>query len=156
MSTQTLQQLKELIGDKLITHEEHDTIPRSSHEAAKIRGSNVEDGAKAIICVDKKGFFQVVVRAHQRIDMKALKQIREQKNITLASPQDVLQLTDCVVGSVPPFGILWDIPVYVDEQVVEKDEIVFSAGTLNDSIYIHPQDLVDINKAQVIAVSKDS
>ena len=35
----------------------------------------------------------------------------------------------CDVGSMPPFGNLFGLPVLVDELLAENDEIVFNAGT---------------------------
>ena len=34
----------------------------------------------------------------------------------------------------PPFGNLYDVPVYVDKALAEDDEIVFQAGTHTDTI----------------------
>ncbi|HEX2729657.1 MAG TPA: YbaK/EbsC family protein [Rubrobacteraceae bacterium] len=41
---------------------------------------------------------------------------------------------DCEVGAMPPFGNLYDVPVYVDEALTEDDEIVFRAGTHTDTM----------------------
>ena len=37
--------------------------------------------------------------------------------------------TDCEVGAMPPFGNLYDMGVYVSEQLAEDEEIAFNAGT---------------------------
>lgn len=36
---------------------------------------------------------------------------------------------ECEVGAMPPFGNLYDMPVYVDERLSEDEEIAFNAGT---------------------------
>ena len=41
---------------------------------------------------------------------------------------------DCEVGAMPPFGNLYDVPVYVDKALTEDDTIVFNAGTHTDTI----------------------
>ena len=61
-----------------------------------------------------------------------------------------ISLTDCVLGSVPPFGKLWNIDVFIDESLTRIDEVVFSAGTLEDSIFLAPSVLVQINDAQIV------
>lgn len=99
-----------------------------------------------------KKFIQAIVPAHKRISLKKLKKIVDEKNVSLAHPDEVQIITDCVVGSVPPFASLWDIESYMDKTVLDIDEIVFSAGTLEDSIFITPQDLSKINKSHVVDI----
>lgn len=41
---------------------------------------------------------------------------------------------DCALGAIPPFGNLYGLPTYVDRTVARNQEIVFSAGTITDSI----------------------
>jgi Ala-tRNA(Pro) deacylase len=155
MSEQTKQEILNLLKDKIINHQTHDVIPRDSLSASKIRGTKHEEATKAIILEDSKGYFQVILEAHKKINMKVLKKLREVKNCSLAHPDKVQELTDCVVGSVPPFGILWNIPVYADTQLQGLDETIFSAGTLTDTMRIKVKDLLEINKAKVYDLSKE-
>jgi Ala-tRNA(Pro) deacylase len=41
---------------------------------------------------------------------------------------------DCEVGAMPPFGNLYGVPVYVDTSLTSDEEIVFNAGTHQDTI----------------------
>jgi Ala-tRNA(Pro) deacylase len=41
---------------------------------------------------------------------------------------------DCQPGTVPPFGELYNLPVYMDRSLAAAREIIFSAGTLCESI----------------------
>jgi Ala-tRNA(Pro) deacylase len=43
---------------------------------------------------------------------------------------------DCEVGAMPPFGNLYDVPVYVDVALAEDESIVFRAGTHTDTMSI--------------------
>lgn len=157
MSIKTLLEIKDLLDSKNISfrHITHDTIGRDSLSASKTRGTDISRGAKALVLETKdKKIFQVVISADLRLDLKKVKTVLGQKNVSLAHPDNVFALSDCVVGSVPPFGILWNIDVFVDESILKKEEVVFSAGTLEDSIFIKPQDLVSCNNAVVVDVSK--
>lgn len=49
---------------------------------------------------------------------------------------------DCQVGAMPPFGNLYDLPVYVDQNLAEDEMIVFQAGTHVDSIGMKFADFV--------------
>ena len=150
MSQETFLQIKETLDNskveyKHLTHEHVHT----SEDAAKIRGTNIEDAAKAIILkVEHKSvdgakkfeFIQAVIPANQKIDLKKLKILLNSKNISLASPNEVLEHTGCTIGSVPPFGKMFNIQMFLDESILKKDVIVFSAGTHNDSIQMKAQD----------------
>ncbi|MCA9381711.1 YbaK/EbsC family protein, partial [Candidatus Dojkabacteria bacterium] len=48
------------------------------------------------------------------------------------------------VGGVPPFGIIFDIPTYFDESILEQDEVAFSAGKDNYTIVLKSADLEKI------------
>jgi Ala-tRNA(Pro) deacylase len=99
-------------------------------------------------------FIQAVIPANERIDLKKLKIILDSKNISLASPDEVLERTGCTVGSVPPFGKLFDIQMYADETILKKDFIVFSAGTHNDSIQMKAQDYLTILEPKIVEFKK--
>jgi len=43
---------------------------------------------------------------------------------------------DCDVGAMPPFGNLYDVPVYVDKTLAEDETIVFTAGTHTDTMSV--------------------
>ena len=41
---------------------------------------------------------------------------------------------DCEVGAMPPFGNLYEVPVYVEAALAEDETIVFRAGTHTDTM----------------------
>jgi Ala-tRNA(Pro) deacylase len=43
---------------------------------------------------------------------------------------------DCELGAMPPFGNLYDLPVYVEETLTEDEIIVFRAGTHTDTMSV--------------------
>jgi Ala-tRNA(Pro) deacylase len=43
---------------------------------------------------------------------------------------------DCEVGAMPPFGNLYEVPVYVEAALAEDETIVFRAGTHTDTMSI--------------------
>lgn len=155
MSQKTLIHIQEILNStnssfRLLNHE---TIPKDSKGASIIRGTTHDHGAKALVLKTKSGkFIQAIVPANKRISLKKLRKIIEEKNVSLAHPDEVFSLTECIVGSVPPFGLLWNIEVYIDKTLLSIDEIVFSAGTLEDSIFIKPKILVIINNATVVNI----
>jgi Ala-tRNA(Pro) deacylase len=41
---------------------------------------------------------------------------------------------DCAIGAMPPFGNLYDLPVYVDRTLAQDEHMVFQAGTHADTM----------------------
>lgn len=142
------QRIKELLDQngydyKVFKHEHVVT----SEDAARIRGTDIRNGAKALVLQSKSGkFFMVVISAAERVDLKKFKQAIMEKNVALASPEEVLKKTRCTVGSVPPFGNLFDIPVYIDKSFLSKERIVFSAGSHTKSIEMNLKDYLEMVK----------
>lgn len=164
MGVETFLKIKQILDDSHIeyTHLTHERVHRSE-DAAKIRGTNIDEAAKAIILkVEKKSedkgkfyeFIQVVIAGNEKIDLKKLRKIFNSKNIALASPDEVFEKTDCTIGSVPPFGILFNIPVYIDEGLLNKERIVFSAGTHFDSIIMKPEDYMRLINPKILDLKK--
>ncbi len=56
---------------------------------------------------------------------------------------------DCEVGAMPPFGNLYQVPVYVDKALAEDETIVFQAGTHTDTISMKYADYQRLVKPQV-------
>ncbi len=156
MGIEVFEKIKKLLDEHHVNYQvlEHEHVVTSA-DAAKIRGTKLEEAAKALVLQSKEGaFVQFVIPAARRLHLKKVKKLLEVKNIALASPDDVLKKTDCTVGSVPPFGILFNIPVYLDRSILELDMLVFSAGTHNHSIKIKPKDYVLVVKPEVVDVLK--
>ncbi len=61
-------------------------------------------------------------------------------SLSFASPEEVLQVTNCKVGGVPPFGNLFNIPVYLDKGMLENVIMDFNAGLQTVSMEMKVED----------------
>ena len=52
--------------------------------------------------------------ASKKFNWKLLKKLISAKKIDLAGAEDVLKITGCISGAVPPFGSIFDCPTIVD------------------------------------------
>ena len=160
MSESTFLRIKELLDTKKISYEHfiHAHVT-TSQDAAAIRNTSLDDAAKAIICkVEKRDgsfeFIQAILQASKRIDLKKLKGFLDSRNVALASPDEVLEKTGCTIGSVPPFANLFNIKMYVDEGLLQRESIVFSAGTHTDSIQMKAEDYLKVVEPTVLGFKK--
>ena len=116
----------------------------------------MKTGVKALILKTQKGNFVTgLVAADRKIDLKKLAKILGTRRLQLASPQETLKITGCEVGSVHPFGNLYDIPTYLDSSILENDKVNFNAGLHTVSIQMKAKDLIKAIRPVVEDFSKN-
>ena len=132
---------------------EHEPV-YTSQEAAKIRGVELKTGCKSMVLKTKDGKFVLAnVAANKKIDLKKLERMLDRK-LSFASKEEVLQITNCESGSVPPFGKLFGLPTFLDESVLENDFVNFNIGMLTRSVKISKQDLLKLMDPTISKFSK--
>ncbi len=100
----------------------------TSEEAARIRGTPLASGAKALIVKGEDGFVMFVVPADRKLDSYAVRRAKGWKKLRFATREEVLELTGLTPGSIPPFGSLFGLPTHCDERLGDNDVINFNAG----------------------------
>lgn len=91
--------------------------------------------AKTVVVKADDRFALAVLPASMRTDMARLKGVLGAKEVRLATEAEFAGLfPDCELGAMPPFGNLYGVPVYADSALAKDDEIVFNAGTHQDTI----------------------
>jgi Ala-tRNA(Pro) deacylase len=73
------------------------------------------------------------------------------KYLALATEEEVRELfPESEVGAVPPFGALFNKPVYLDVRLAEEPYILFNGGTHRDAIHISVADYVRVADPKII------
>jgi Ala-tRNA(Pro) deacylase len=119
---------------------EHEKIPYSVHshpqaytalEIAALEHVKGRMLAKVVIVKGGAGdLVMVVLPADRRVDFRKAGAVLGTEELRLAQEADFQDtFPACDLGSMPPFGNLFELPVLVDDLLAENDEIVFSAGT---------------------------
>jgi Ala-tRNA(Pro) deacylase len=77
------------------------------------------------------------------------------KTIRLAKEGEFADLfPDCEVGSMPPFGNLYNVPVYVDEGLAAVRDIVFEVGSHTETFKMKFADYAGLANPKVQAFAK--
>ena len=121
----------------------------TSEDAARVRGTRPRQGDKALVVRAEDRFVHCVLPAHLRADNAALRAILGTRKLRFATRDELLGLTGCEPGAVPPFGNLFGLPVLVDEALCVNERVVFNAGSHARSITMRCADLVRISGATV-------
>lgn len=121
-----------------------------SEEVARIRGTEVGQGAKAMACkLQMPGaparHVLAVLAADRQLDLAALAAQQAAKKGSLMSPREIDALTGCVLGAIPPFSFHPDLQLVADPELFERyTEIAFNAGRLDASIVLASEDYLRI------------
>jgi Ala-tRNA(Pro) deacylase len=86
-----------------------------------------------------------VVPANESIDFERLAKLAGAHNAELADEGEFQDLFPyCETGAMPPFGNLYDMDVYVDEELTKDEKIAFNAGSHNELMQIEYEDFEDL------------
>jgi nondiscriminating aspartyl-tRNA synthetase len=150
--------VKELLDKAGVRYQsyEHEAV-YTSEQAAKVRGTDLKQGVKALVLVGDEKPVMVVVSADKQVDLGKVKVGVGCKLIRLAKAEEVEKYTGGVrIGAVPPLGNLYQMPVYVDRELGENKEIAFNAGLNTRSVKIKYDDFVKVVNPQVGSFSSSN
>ncbi|MDP5292885.1 YbaK/EbsC family protein [Oceanimonas sp. CHS3-5] len=149
MPAQRLQQYLDQQGVKyrVISHSPAFTAQEVA-EAAHIPGRMM---AKVVIMTLDGQMAMVAVPAPKIIHPRNLARSLSVQQATLLHENDFReQFPDCEAGALPPFGNLYEMPVYIDSELARQQEIVFSAGSYRELFSLPMKDYLRLVQPQEI------
>ena len=97
--------------------------------------------AKSVLVKTDRGAVLAVLPAIHLIDLKKLKVALGAKQLTIAKETDIKrQFPDIEVGAMSPFGNLYGVPVIVDRDLGEAEEVVFNGGSHTETVKLRYRD----------------
>ena len=110
--------------------------------------------AKCVLVWIDNYYAMVVLPADHRVDFDLLRSCLRAKDAGLIREEEMHRLfPDCEVGAEPPFGNLYDLPVYVAATLADDDFITFNAGTHDEAIRMALDDFERITDPSIIDCS---
>jgi Ala-tRNA(Pro) deacylase len=122
---------------------------RTSAEAAQVRGTPLEQGAKALVCHADARTVLIVLPADRRLDGRAFKRERDVRNVRMVSAEELHALTGLEPGAVPPFGALFGLPTFVDARLLDQPQLAFNAGSRTTSLILATADYARLAEATI-------
>ena len=150
--------LKKLFDDNKIkyNHMIHSSA-KTSEEVAKIRGTPLETGAKAMIIKIDDGFVEVVIPANKKFQSRPAKKLLKTDCLRFATKEELSNLTHCIQGAVPPFGSIFGLQTYCDQEIFNNlnyDYISFNGGLRTRSFQIKKDDYKKIENPILCNICK--
>lgn len=151
----TLEHIRSWLTTEGVTFREaHHEPTRTSEESARARGEEMRIGGKALVIKVDDTFRLFVLSADRKLDSAAIKQYFGAKRTRFATPEELMQMTGLVPGSVPPFGKpILPFQLYTDPSVFENPRVAFNAGSLTDSMIIPIEDYRRLAAPEIFAFS---
>ena len=139
---------------------EHEEAGKSRQSVAEIRGTELGQGAKALVCHVKgngvKLYVLAILPADKQADLSKLALAMGGRRASLASPDEVMELTGCVFGAVPPVSFHPQLKLIADPSLYERyDELAFNAGLRDHSIIIKTEDYKRIVHPELVDFLKE-
>ena len=111
--------------------------------------------AKTIVLKSGKGVFvMAVVPANYQVDLDKISEVHGD-DLSLATEREFEKLfPGCETGGMPPFGNLFDLPVYVSKTLSECNEIAFNAGNHRELLQMPFEDYKRLVKPVIAEFSR--
>ena len=108
--------------------------------------------AKTVIVRSPNGYAMAVLPGRlQNRFRSSWRQRLNFEHLRLATEEEVRELfPESEVGAMPPFGALFDMPVYLDVRLAEEPYILFNAGTHRDAIHMSVADYLRLADPTII------
>jgi len=110
-----------------------------------------EDVAKTVVVKMDGEMALVVLSALNMIRMNHLEEFTGSREVELASEEEFKdRFPDCEVGAMPPFGNLYEMDTYVEEDLAKDHQIAFNAGTHTELIRMAYEDFEELVHPKVL------
>jgi len=130
--------------------------------AASAVGVHPSQILKSVLFVVKEGADDlrpvlVVANGLSRISYKKLADYLgvSRRQVRIAQPAQVRELTGYAVGTVPPFGHRQSLQTLLDEGVIDEDEVYAGGGAINALIHLRVAEMQRVLNAEVVALSEE-
>jgi len=110
--------------------------------------------AKAVMVKIDGSMAMAVLPASRHVDFDAMEAAVGSGHIELATETEFRNLfPQCELGAMPPFGNLYNIPVYVAVALAEDEDIAFNAGTHRELVRMKYTDYERLVKPTLVKFS---
>jgi len=122
---------------------------RTAKDAAIALGCDVGAIVKSLLFKTGDNFTLCLVAGDKRCSLNKLKKIKNIKDISMASPEEVKNQTGYTIGGVSPVGHLNKLEIFIDKSLERFNELFAAAGHPNCVFKINFNDIQKITNGKV-------
>ena len=132
----SLNKLKEFLDNSLVPYEvlTH-PLAFTAQQLAAVQHVKGKQLAKVVVARSGSEFIMIVLPAPYHVGLQRARAVTGRQDLEIAHESEFASLfAGCEPGAMPPFGNLYNVPVWVDESLAQDEEIVFNACTHTQAI----------------------
>ena len=115
----------------------------SMEQAARERGQRTDQIIRSIVFrLSRGGFVIVLIAGEKQVSWKALRRHLGTSRISMATADEVLQVTGYPLGAVSPFGINPPMRILMDIGILAEDEISVGSGVRSTTVIMQRDDFI--------------
>ena len=121
---------------------------RTAQDAATALGCDKGAIVKSLLFKTEDSFILCLVSGDKRCSLTKLKKIKNKKDISMASPEEVKTQTGYTIGGVSPVGHLNKLEIFIDKSLERFNELFAAAGHPNCVFKINFKDIQKITNGK--------
>ncbi|MGR8980985.1 MAG: aminoacyl-tRNA deacylase [Gammaproteobacteria bacterium] len=115
---------------------------RSLEELLAAQGRNPNQIIRSLLFRTGSGqFVLLAVASGGKADWGGLRKHLNERRLTMAEPEEVLDATGFPIGAVPPIAVPEDVRILVDKSVFDYERVVIGSGVLGYALDVASADL---------------
>ena len=116
-------------------------------------GYKIEDSCNAILIKSKKPeefytLFCVLGSTRLDVNHKA-KALMGARKVSFASKEEAEEITSQIYGGISPLGLVPEIKIFIDKQVLTREKIFIGAGNRVSKFFLKPESLVELTQGRI-------
>ena len=127
---------------------------RTANDAATALGCKVGAIVKSLLFKAGDIFVLCLVSGDKKCSLNKLKKILNEKDISMANPEDVKRITGYTIGGVSPTGHLTKTKIYIDENLKNFNSIFAAAGHPNAVFEIDFENLKALTQGETKEITE--
>lgn len=138
------------------THTVH-PLAFTAREVASAEHLPAREVAKAVVLCAGQDYHMAVVPAARLVDFQEVRLALGFSHARLAREDELARLfPDCELGAMPPFGNLYDMPVYLDTALASEPVITFNGGTHRDVVHMRIEDYRRLVEPTLVSLAREA
>ena len=131
-----------------------DSSARTALEAASSLSCDVGAIVKSLLFNTGDNFVLCLVSGDKRCSLNKLKKTLDEKDVSMANPDDVKKITGYTIGGVSPVGHLKKVKIYIDTNLERFTTVFAAAGHPNCVFKIEFNQLANLTSGEMKEIAE--
>ena len=129
----------------------------TAQQVAGVEGISGYDVAKPVLVSVAGQLAMIVISGAEMLDLERVSHVLGNNDVRLATEDEFVSVfDDCEPGAEPPFGNLYGIPTFMDEDLRARERIVCRDGSHTQTIALATVDYVRLVDPEIVDVALTS